>query len=267
MNVFKIANHFKAKHWFVIVFACIFMTACVTVDGTNTTNPKKAAMAYTALAAQYVKQGNLDSAKRNAEKALEIDSRFAPALNMMGVILQRDGSAINLEKAEYYFKKSIRSDKKYIQARNNYGVYLSQMKRYGEAIEHFKIAGSSLGYEGRVPALENLGRTAMLLGDDFTAEKAFTQALKINNNSLVSRVELVQILINRKNYEKAHPIYQDYINLLGNQSQGARTLLQGILIASALNDNLEFKRLYSNLKEDFPNSEEMKQFHKMFRVE
>lgn len=252
----------------LICMLCLVIQGCVTVEeGGNTKNPEKAAEAYTALAAQYIRQNNLGAAKRNAEKALEIKSRYAPALNMMGVILQRDGSPSNLEKAESYFRRAIRSDEDYIQARNNFGVYLSEMKRYPEAIKQFRIAGSSLGYEGRVAALENLGRTALLLRDYKMAEQAFRQALSINSYSLVSRVELVDILIKKNNFEKAHPIYQDYINILGDRSQGARSLLQGIIIANALNDSLEFRRLYSNLKEDYPNSKEMQQFHKLFSTE
>ena len=113
----------------------------------------------TTLAAQYIRKNELDAAQRQLEKALAADSRHAPAYDMMGVLLQQEGSRLNLEKADQYFKKAIALDKDFDQAHNNYGVYLSQMKRYKEAAEQFEIAGAALGYEGRISALENLGRT------------------------------------------------------------------------------------------------------------
>src|SRR5690606_12961729 len=87
----------------------------------------------TSLAAQYIRKNELDTAQRQLEKAFAADSRYAPAYDMMGVLLQQEGSRLNLEKADQYFKKAIMLDKDFDQAHNNYGVYLSQMKRYKEA--------------------------------------------------------------------------------------------------------------------------------------
>ncbi|MGM8888642.1 hypothetical protein ACS8FD_22125, partial [Psychrobacter sp. 1U2] len=61
----------------------------------------------TSLAAQYIRKNELDTAQRQLEKAFAADSRYAPAYDMMGVLLQQEGSRLNLEKADQYFKKAI----------------------------------------------------------------------------------------------------------------------------------------------------------------
>ena len=121
--------------------------------GKRQVDKQEVARVRTSLAAQYIRKNELDAAQQQLEKAFAADSRYAPAYDMMGVLLQQEGSLINLEKADQYFKKAISLDKDFEQARNNYGVYLSQMKRYSEAAAQFEIAGAALGYDGRIGAL------------------------------------------------------------------------------------------------------------------
>lgn len=52
----------------------------------------------TQLAAEYIRSGDLDSAKRSLDQALSVDSRDATANMMMGILLQQEGSKPNLEK-------------------------------------------------------------------------------------------------------------------------------------------------------------------------
>lgn len=89
---------------------------------------------------------------------------------MMGVLLQQEGSKLNLEKADTYFKRAISADPNNAQARNNYGTYLYQVERYNDAIEQLSIAGATLGYDQRFRALENVGRIYLKLGDMANAE-------------------------------------------------------------------------------------------------
>ncbi|GAF60511.1 type IV pilus biogenesis protein PilF [Psychrobacter sp. JCM 18903] len=44
----------------------------------------------TSLAAQYIRKNELDTAQRQLEKAFAADSRYAPAYDMMGVLLQQE---------------------------------------------------------------------------------------------------------------------------------------------------------------------------------
>ncbi|MGY8855810.1 MAG: type IV pilus biogenesis/stability protein PilW [Pseudomonadales bacterium] len=213
----------------------------------------------TSLAAQYIRKNELDTAQQQLEKAFAADSRYAPAYDMMGVLLQQEGSRINLAKADEYFKKAIALDKDFVQAHNNYGVYLSQTKRYREAAEQFEIAGATLGYEGRIGALENLGRTYLQLGDDSAASKAFLRALDGNRNSIIAHIELVDLLLQQQRVPQAQRLYDETLILVQGQGISPRLLLQGIKLAAAQNNITTRQQLAQQLLSAYPLSDEAKQ--------
>ncbi|MGP9557738.1 type IV pilus biogenesis/stability protein PilW [Psychrobacter sp. AOP7-A1-24] len=213
----------------------------------------------TSLAAQYIRKNELDTAQQQLEKAFAADSRYAPAYDMMGVLLQQEGSRINLAKADQYFKKAIALDRDFAQAHNNYGVYLSQTKRYREAAEQFEIAGASLGYEGRIGALENLGRTYLQLGDNSAASKAFLRALDGNRNSIIAHIELVDLLLEQQRVPQAQRLYDETLILVQGQGVSPRLLLQGIKLAAAQNNITTRQQLAQQLLSAYPLSDEAKQ--------
>lgn len=213
----------------------------------------------TSLAAQYIRKNELDTAQQQLEKAFAADSRYAPAYDMMGVLLQQEGSRINLAKADQYFKKAIALDRDFVQAHNNYGVYLSQTKRYREAAEQFEIAGASLGYEGRIGALENLGRTYLQLGDNSAASKAFLRALDGNRNSIIAHIELVDLLLEQQRVPQAQRLYDETLILVQGQGVSPRLLLQGIKLAAAQNNITTRQQLAQQLLSAYPLSDEAKQ--------
>lgn len=220
---------------------------------------QKIARIRTSLAAQYIRKNELDTAQRQLEKAFAADNRYAPAYDMMGVLLQQEGSRINLEKADQYFKKAIALDKDFEQARNNYGVYLSQMKRYNEAVAQFEIAGSALGYEGRIGALENLGRTYLQLDDRTAAAKVFLRVLDSNRSSLIAHIELVDLLLAQQRVQQAQLLYDETLILVQGQGISPRLLLQGIKLAAAQNNKTTRQQLAQQLLSAYPLSDEAKQ--------
>ena len=227
-------------------------------SGRNVADPDKVAQVRTTMAAQFIRQNDLDSAQRQLEKAFAANSRYAPAYDMMGVLLQQEGSQINIAKADGFFKRAIELDPQFMQARNNYGVYLAQQQRYQEAISQFEIAGAALGYEGRIGALENLGRIALKVGDTKKATNAFVRALEGNRNSLIAHIELVDLLIEQGQILQAQRLYEETILLTGGEASNPRLLLQGIKLAAASNNIQQRQQLSQQLLSTFPLSDEAK---------
>lgn len=234
-------------------------------SGYNAPDPDKVAQVRTTMAAQFIRQNDLDAAQRQLEKAFAANSRYAPAYDMMGVLLQQEGSELNLAKADGFFKKAIELDPKFMQARNNYGVYLSQRGRYQEAMSQFEIAGAALGYEGRIGALENLGRTAIKIGDTKAATNAFIRALEGNRNSLIAHIELVDLLLAQDQVVQAQRLYEETVMLLGGEVNNPRLLLQGIKLAAAHNNLQQRQQLSQQLLSTFPLSDEAKQLKTWIR--
>lgn len=247
----------------VVISALIVMSGCVTTTPATRLgekDPAKAVQLRTQLAAEYIRTGELDKAKQELDQALNTDSRSVEANLMMGVLLQQEGSPTNMAKAEDYFKRAISIDGSHAQARNNYGTYLYLRERYPEAIAQFKVAGATLGYTQRYAALENLGRTYLKVGDNANAEQAFTQALQANRDSLISRLELSELLYFQQRFTLAGQMYEDYIRYTGQASQGARALWIGLRLARARHDDLGMQVLANQLRAQFPDSQEYKRY-------
>lgn len=110
----------------VTALLVVMLTGCQTVPANDVGNisyktstqpnnirnldKQEIARVRTSLAAQYIRKNELDTAQQQLEKAFAANSRYAPAYDMMGVLLQQEGSRLNLEKADGYFKKAIELD-------------------------------------------------------------------------------------------------------------------------------------------------------------
>lgn len=226
-------------------------------------DPKKTVEIRTKIAAEYIRTNQLDRAKQELDAALRINSHSAEANAMMGVLLQQEGSPENLAKAESYFKRALSTDKDNAQIRNNYGTYLFQLKRYTEAAEQFKIAGTTLGYEARYNSLENLGRTYLQLNDVAHAQQAFYQALDVNSGASGAKIGLAGIFFNQKKYDDASKFYEQYVLQVGQANQGLESLWLGIRLAKINNDQLGMKVLGNQLRAQYPESAEYKQYLKL----
>lgn len=78
------------------VAVALLTSGCQTSQTVKRT--RKSSKVRTQLAAEYIRSGDLDSAKRSLDQALSVDSRDATANMMMGILLQQEGSKPNLEK-------------------------------------------------------------------------------------------------------------------------------------------------------------------------
>ena len=246
---------------------CLLVTTALFVGCQTTTSssiykkdPEKSLQVRTQLAGEHLRKGDLDAAKRSLDQALAHDARDSNANMMMGILLQQEGSPVNLEKAETYFKRAISSDPENAQARNNYGTYLYRLARYEDAIEQLTIAGATLGYEQRYLALENLGRVYLKQGDVANAEKTFKQALSVNRDSIISMLELAEIFYLREQYASATQLYEQFVQRVGSTNQSSRALWLGIRIARANNDPLGQQALVNQMRALFPNSQEYQRY-------
>ncbi len=244
----------------MICMSAIFITACQTQTTMVKKDPEKAVKVRTQLAAEYIKSGDLDSAKRTLDQALEMNSRDSAANMMMGILLQQEGSKVSMDKADTYFKRAISADPKNAQARNNYGTYLYQIERYNDAIEQLNVAGTTLGYDQRYKAMENVGRIYLKLGDMANAEKSFKQALQVNRDSYISMLELSEIFYLKQQTPAATQLYEQFVRGVGQKNQGARALWIGIRNARANSDTMGMQALVNQLRALFPESPEYQRY-------
>lgn len=178
-------------------------------DGSNCEIPHLMGRCHLAL-------GKLDEAEADFKKALQIDSKYAPALNGLGLAYDLSGSksraeeyyvksieinparadfqcnlgffrlqAMQLQEAEKFFRAGIALDPQLAVARNNLALCLALQKRYDEAFVLLK-QGAPLAQ-----AYNNLGVFYEMNGDRDSAARCYREALKRDASLLQARRNLL----------------------------------------------------------------------------
>lgn len=246
------------KLWLGMILA-VALAACTTVEeGKRKPDPNASARDRVALATEYLKKGDSESAQQQLQKALKSNPDSAEAHLMMGVVLDRDG---DVKGADREYRKAIRLKADYSQAHNNYAVFLFRSGRYKEALPHFQAASDDLSYELRAQAFEGMGRCHLKLGDKAAAEQSFLRALRLDNSLPIATLEVADIYFSRGETDTARKGYQRFLQQTGDRPQTAQSLWLGIRLeraAGAKGDRNALASYELALKRLYPNSPEYK---------
>jgi tetratricopeptide (TPR) repeat protein len=157
--------------------------------------PSPADEAFTrALAALQTSQ--VDDAERFFKKALRLQPRHVPALNVYSILLTQGR---RYEEAEQYITRAIRENATSDVSFYNYGVILKALKRPQEAIEQFNRA---LAIKGAVAETLNARGEAYFELERFAEARAdFDQALVINPNFVEALVNRARALTETEEFE------------------------------------------------------------------
>lgn len=242
-----------------LLLAAALMSGCAArqgdAGGLSGSEPEQAVEAYTSLGLQYLQAGNTVNAKMSLQRALAIDSGYAPAYNAMALAFQVEQE---FGLAEEYFHKALAAAPDSAMVRNNFGAFLFARGRYGEACEQLELATRDPFYPQRAQAFENLGRCLVLSGQAAEAERAFRRSLAINGNRPLALVELSQLLIDRGERAEASRHFERFRELVEQQQAEhyPKSLWVGIQLAR-LDRNVSRAATYALLlKNMFPTSEE-----------
>lgn len=236
--------------------ASLLLCGCAS----NAVNPKQTSEIKTQIAVEYIKIGNVDSAKNALDEALKKNPNNALANMTMGVTYQLVGTPSSLLKADDFFKKAIDLEPKNPQIRNNYGQYLFVMERYEDAIEQFSNAADSIGYISRDSSLNNLGQSYLKLSNYEEARQHFLRALQINQRHAEALFGLAETYYQTKNFDDATEVFQDYIELIGKERLDSKGLWLGIRIDHINNDMISMREMAEELANKYPKSLEYRKY-------
>lgn len=96
------------------------------------------------------------------------------------------------EAAESYYKKVIAIDANDSRGQYSYASFLCRNKRYQEADKHFDITLSNPLYSAREAASLNAGVCAMEIPDYQSAQKYFTEVIRLNTKNRVALYQLAK---------------------------------------------------------------------------
>ncbi len=232
----------------------VMVLAGCTTGSANLDSPEKinaSARAHTELAVAYYEQGQYRTALEELDKSLHANSGYAPAYNVRGLVhmtLQED------EDAESDFRRSL-SLEDVPDTHINYGWFLCQRGRSGEAIDQFMTAAKDPLNQTPEKAYLNAGVCSKKGGSVQEAERYFQRALILRPKLPGALAGMAELSFIHADYAGAKSYFMRY-------EQGTTLPLSAadLLLAARIEHKL---RNYSaeatyamRLKKNYPDSRE-----------
>jgi type IV pilus assembly protein PilF len=208
---------------------------------------------HTQLGATYLTRNQLDVAKQELERALELDSDFSQAHNIMALlqIRLRDD-----DKAEYHFRRAIGEMSDNSDARNNYAVFLCERARYDEADEQFRAALRNPMYRNPEQANLNAGICRLKKADKRAAIDYFRAALKENPRLAPALLHMARLSLEAGGALSARGFMQRFFEV---SKDSPEALLLAFRIERALGAKDAQASYAVRLRGKYPESAEAKQ--------
>lgn len=205
----------------------------------------------------YMQKGQYKRAQSKLEKAINFNPDNAEAYHYKAELHRR---LQEYDKAEENYKKSLDIDSKNANTLNNYGIFLCDQGRYDEAYGYFKKIINDPLYLYKADAYENLGMCSYRQGKLQQAEKAFQNALAINNKMSKSILKMAQLTFDRREKAEAYSYFKRYIGLAPHTPE---SLWLGILIETDRGNKNAVASYKVLLKGKFPVSKEAELLKKL----
>lgn len=176
---------------------------------------------------EALKARDPERARRHISRALELDSDSPEANNAMALLYRFEGDE---KREEEFFRKAIRSNGDYSQARNNYAALLYRKGRYDDAIDQLEKASNDPNYDQRAVAFLNLGRSYAKVGELDKANTALQRSLRLESQRPETLLELAEVLLRQQKYGDA----ETYLSMFQTRMRNTpRSLWVGIRLAAA----------------------------------
>ncbi len=214
---------------------------------------EQAKQAYIELGKGYLREGLTGQAKTPLQSALKIDPSDAEAHEVLALVFQQE---MEPELAEKHFRKALSSQRS-ARILNNYGSFLFEEGAYEKALEIYQEAAQDTMYPSRSWVFENMGLTALKMGNDSEAMHYFERALRLDATQQRSLLEMGMLSYELRDYPAARHYYEAYMQ---QAEHNARSLLLGARVANVYQDRDEAASLGLRLKQLYPASPEYKAY-------
>ncbi|MDH3468158.1 MAG: type IV pilus biogenesis/stability protein PilW [Gammaproteobacteria bacterium] len=240
--------------WLAVGLALILAAGCSTTKPSKPKwKPEERVDVHVKLGWGYLQRGQLEIARQELERALELDSDHSRANHIMAILQIRLN---NNAGADPYFARAVRNDPENIDARNDYGVYLCDVSRRDQGMQQFEDAlASPLNRRREMTYLR--AATCLMAGTDWTlAETYLRNALNIQPRFADALYLMAQLKYREQNYMSARAHLQRYFDSGALNSQS-------LFLAVQVERNLGARDLESSyakqLRLQYPKSQEAKE--------
>ncbi len=240
-----------------------FLGGCVTqttYSGTDQVvaekapNLKAAARDRVRLGLTYLQQGEVERAKFNLDKALQLDDKVVEVHLGRAYYFQ---TVAEHEAAKDAYRQALRLEPNNGDVLNNFGVYLCRQQEFDESEKLLLRAVQAPDYTLMASTYENLGLCSQSAGKLDKAAQYFEQALNYAPRRSVALIELVNIAVEQNDFGSAQTALDRYHDLAGETPQ---SLMLGVDIERQLGDLEASKRFGILLLAKFPRSQQAEQY-------
>lgn len=199
------------KRLFVVMFLALWLSACASSAEQQAEQDRRQRLADThvQLGVSYMQRGQLEAAKDNLDKAVELAPESVQANNMMALLLWR---LKQYAEAEKHFRKALYDEKGKGNSDgwNNFGVFLCERGQFDTAEQAFQKALADPLYKTPAEANVNAGMCQMRKPSPAAAEPYFRAALEINPKHPRALLEMARLSFNGGRTLSARAFMQRY---------------------------------------------------------
>ncbi len=245
----------------------VFLAACTTLgsgpgSGSGaqqavsaqpaTSDEQKRAKVHTELGSLYLLDSRTAIALEEARIALSVDSGYAPAYSLLGLIHM---SLNEPRLAEQNFQKALSLAPGDPEISNNYGWFLCQNGREQLSINYFMAAAKNPLYTTPSKPYTNAGICSMRVRNDKAAEEYLSTALRLVPTNAQAMLGLADIAYQRGQLKEARQWTSDIEKMIEPTSD---VLWMIVRIERKLGNRETEARYASQLRRRFPGSEEQR---------
>lgn len=219
----------------------------ISMQGT-TTDAGNRAKVHTDLGMMYLRDGQFNIAQDEARLAIEADSTYPLAHNLLALVHM---FLKEIRPAESAFRRALQLAPTDPEINNNMGWFLCQSGRERESFPYFMTAARSPLYAEPTKPLTNAGICAIKSRDDKAAADFLTRALLVESSNLEANFLLADVLYRMGRYAEA----RGRLDELHRQAEvTAESGWLGLRIERKLGDRDAESRYATTLRRKFPNS-------------
>lgn len=242
--------------FYVMALLVLLSAGCASSGGgSNSQEPpvdsQASARIHTELAAVYYGQLQYGVALDELKYALSMDSNYAPAYGVRGLVHM---ALFEDKKAEEDFEHSLNLDSNDSGTRNNYGWFLCQRGREKESMEQFMEAVKNPLYATPEKAYLNAGLCSKKSGKMREAESFLKKALSLQPRMTEALLGMAELSFAQADYAGAKSYFLRLSRLGADLSAG--DLLLAARVERKLGDRNAEASYKLQLRKRFPDSRE-----------
>jgi len=206
---------------------------------------------YVALAAEYYRRGDMESALLNAQKGEEKDDSNPRVHNVLATIYQQ---LDRNELAEQHFQKALRINADDPFTLTAWGNYLCEQRRFSEAQAQFRKALDNRLFSSPWLALGSAGACARSAGDTRQAEDYLRRALTANPKYYPALLDMAELDYAAGRYRSARNYLARYFQVRGYSPQA---LVLAARVERGIGATTKARAYEQTLRKTYPDAPEV----------